>query len=267
VRLADLHRRDVNRCVDPLIARGSITAAARTFGTLRTMLRWAVARGDLDRSPMDGMKKPDEPAPRERVLTDEEIQQVWAADFGSPYDRITRLCLALGQRVGEIAGMRVEEIDLARGVWTIPAARAKNGYAHQVPLSDLAAGIIKDAITAAGNAPRLFSDERGGPITSRQHVAKAVARTRGTLGMQHWTAHDLRRTAITKMAELGVAPIVLGHIANHRGTTKAGVTLSVYSHYTYDKEKREALDLWADRLAAIVGKRGAAVVPMGGRRA
>ena len=50
------------------------------------------------------------------------------------------------------------------------------------------------------------------------------------------------------MARLGVAPIVLGHVANHRTTTRAGVTLAVYSQYTYDKEKRLALDLWAGQL-------------------
>jgi hypothetical protein len=54
------------------------------------------------------------------------------------------------------------------------------------------------------------------------------------------------------MARLGVAPIVLGHVANHRTTTRAGVTLAVYSQYTYGEEKRAALNLWAERLQAIV---------------
>jgi hypothetical protein len=63
------------------------------------------------------------------------------------------------------------------------------------------------------------------------------------------------------MAKLGVAPLVLGHIANHRTTTKAGMTLSVYVHHAYEKEKREALELWADRLRGIIAG-GAEVVPM-----
>jgi len=69
------------------------------------------------------------------------------------------------------------------------------------------------------------------------------------------------------MAALGVAPIVLGHVANHRTTTRAGVTLAVYSRYTYDREKREALQLWADRLSAIIKTKRAAVVPMRRQRA
>jgi hypothetical protein len=69
---------------------------------------------------------------------------------------------------------------------------------------------------------------------------------------------------LTKLAELGVAPIVIGHIANHRTTTRAGITLGVYIQYAYDKEKREALELWADRLKGIIGG-GAKVVPIRGK--
>jgi hypothetical protein len=64
------------------------------------------------------------------------------------------------------------------------------------------------------------------------------------------------------MAALGVEPVVLGHVANHRTITRAGVTLGVYVKHTYEAEKRRALELWADRLSAIVGSRAAAVVPM-----
>ena len=84
----------------------------------------------------------------------------------------------------------------------------------------------------------------------------------GRFGIAPWSAHDLRRTALTGMARLGVAPIVLGHVANHRTTTRAGVTLAVYSQYTYDKEKRAALDLWASRLVAICGGTAASVTPL-----
>ena len=63
-------------------------------------------------------------------------------------------------------------------------------------------------------------------------------------------------------AKLGIAPVVAGAVANHRTVTKATVTLSVYTQYTYDKEKRAALDLWAERLAAIVEGEGGDIVPI-----
>jgi integrase len=93
-------------------------------------------------------------------------------------------------------------------------------------------------------------------------VSRIIYRVQHRFGIPHWTVHDLRRTALTGMAKLGIAPIILGHIANHRTTTKAGMTLGVYVHHAYEKEKREALELWADRLQGIIAG-GAEVVQLG----
>jgi len=69
---------------------------------------------------------------------------------------------------------------------------------------------------------------------------------------------------LTNFARLGVSPVVAGAVANHLTVTKATITLSVYTQYTYESEKRAALDMWADRLAAIVAGAGAEVVPLRG---
>src|SRR5262249_26135324 len=131
LRLADLHRRDVNRVVDPVIKRGSPIEAAHVLKDLRAMLRWAVARGDLEHSPMDGMDGMSFGRPRERVLTDEEIKALWLAPQG-PISQVLRLCLITAQRVGEVAGMTRSELDLKRRVWLLPGSRTKNGHPHSV---------------------------------------------------------------------------------------------------------------------------------------
>ena len=196
------------------------------------MVRWAVARGDLDHFPIDGMKGPPVSKPRTRVLTDDEIRTIWIG-LRPDVARVVRLCLVTCQRIGEVTGLTPSELDLVRGVWNIP------GRAHQerpslfVPLSELALEIIGDGKSVVGS-------------TAVSHVIR-----RHQFGLPRWTAHDLRRTALTKMAELGVAPIVLGHIANHRTTTRAGVTLGVYVQHQYEREKWTALELWADRLQGI----------------
>jgi integrase len=270
LRLADFHRRDVNRCLDPIIKRGSPIEATRAFEDLHSMLRWAVNRGDLDHNPIDGMKRPATSKPRERVLSDDEVRALWT---GLPTvlarsvtcQRIIKLCLITAQRVGEVAGMRRAELDLKRALWSLPGSRTKNGHPHSVPLSPMAIEVIKEAL-ADGEAFVFPSDD--GPMPPRA-VAKTIARAteptkdhpKGRFGLAPFTAHDLRRTALTGMARLGVAPIVIGHVANHRTTTKAGMTLAVYVQHQYEKEKREALALWADRLAGIVGG-GAEVVTM-----
>jgi integrase len=256
VKLAEFHRRDVNRCVDPIAKRGSPIEAARAFEDLRAMLRWAVNRGDLDHNPIDGMKKPATSKPRERVLSDDEIRVMWTAlptalSRSSTCQRILKLCLLTAQRVGEVAGMETKELDLKQGLWVLPGSRTKNAHSHSVPLSTAAIEIIEEALgkdgLVFGLAPRV--------------VAKTLARASARFGLAPFTAHDLRRTALTGMAKLGVAPIVIGHVANHRTTTKAGMTLAVYVQHQYEREKREALELWADQLQGIISG-GASIVPI-----
>jgi len=255
IRLADLHRREINRVLDPIVERGSATESVKVFKDFRAAVRWGVKRGDLDHDPMQGMDAPAKEGKRERVLSEDEIRTVWnrLGIMTKPCHRaIVKLCLLTGQRVGEVAGMASSELDMKAGVWTIPAARSKNKAAHSVPLSCAALAVIKEHLLEE----KLFPDAGNTDV-----IGKAVERALPGFGIAHWTLHDLRRTAVTGMAELGVSPIVLAHVINHRSVTKAGVTLAVYSHYDYAKEKREALELWADRLAGIV-ESGAAVIPM-----
>jgi integrase len=120
----------------------------------------------------------------------------------------------------------------------------------------LAIEIIREAIADADDRDELFA-------LAPAWIARTVfeGNEAGTFVIPHWTAHDLRRSALTHMARLGVAPIVLAHVANHVSATQAGVTMSVYARYDYGREVRAALELWAERLQAIVV--GAAkVVPM-----
>jgi integrase len=215
---------------------------------------------------MEGMRKPGQARARERVLSDAEIAVLWnhlseALPRSASCQRVIELCLLTGQRAGEVSGIRRDELDLSARTWTIPGARTKNKHAHVVPLSDLAFDIVADVLTDKGGAQFLFPNGKGdGPLPGHA-VAKTIRLAQERFGIPQWSAHDLQRTAVTRMAELGVSPIVLGHVINHRSVTKAGVTLSVYSHYDYAKEKRQALELWAYRLARIVGG-GAKVLPI-----
>jgi len=263
VKLSELRRRDVRNVTDAILRRGRKVEATRVFEDVRAIVRWAVQNEYLDANPLDGMGKPAEATVSNRVLSDDEIRTLWtglpkALPRSVHCQRIIKLCLITAQRVGEVAGMlQRAELDLKAREWRLPGARTKNGHPHLIPLSDLAIEIIKEAATDADQAEELFPCGDGS--LSAVAVARTILRANetseerplGRFGIAPWSAHDLRRTALTGMARLGVPPIVLGHIANHRTTTRAGVTLAVYSQYTYDKEKRAALDLWADRIAAI----------------
>jgi len=267
IPLGELHRRDVTRVIDTKIEDAPITAR-RVFEDCRTMIRWAVARGDLDHNPIDGLKGPSTSKPRTRVLTDAETKAVWHSLYKLRPDvgRVVRFCLATGQRVGEVVGLSPTELDLDRGVWRIPAARSKNGHPHSVPLTELALTIISEAIThntEAAERRRSHLMQNGDPIfgVSRNAVSDIIWRYGQTNG-ERWTAHDLRRTALTGMAQLGVSPIVIANVANHRSVSKAGVTLGIYIQHGYEREKRDALELWANRLEAIVSGGSAKLLAM-----
>ncbi len=272
ITLSMLHRRDINRVLDPILKRGAGIEANRVFENMRAMLRWAVARGDLDHNPMEGMAKPSEEHARERSLSDDEIRTIWAAlpsviKKSVDVQRIVKLCLVTCQRVGEVAGMRPDELDLEKRLWSLPGSRTKNASPHTVPLSEMAVTIIKEALKAAGDdAKWVFpsNEESIRPHAVARTLSRAQKPTKdnpqGKFGIAEWTAHDLRRTALTNLAQLGVQPIVIGAIANHLSVTKATVTFAHYVNYDYASEKRQALELWASRLAAMLAQRDSAKI-------
>jgi hypothetical protein len=79
--------------------------------------------------------------------------------------------------------------------------------------------------------------------------------------IEPWVVHDLRRSAATGMADLGVQPHVVEAVLNHVSGHKAGVA-GVYNRASYEKEKRAALCMWAEHVIAAVEDRAANVVPL-----
>ena len=71
--------------------------------------------------------------------------------------------------------------------------------------------------------------------------------------------HDLRRTAVTGMAEIGIAPHIIEAVVNHISGHKGGVA-GVYNRAKYSEEKRAALQRWADHVERVVAGEPAANV-------
>ena len=77
--------------------------------------------------------------------------------------------------------------------------------------------------------------------------------------MAPWRLHDLRRSTATRMAELGTLPHVVEAVLNHLSGSRAGVA-GIYNRATYLPEKRQALDLWAAHVEALVAGKAASNV-------
>ena len=252
VRLSAFHRRDAARVIDVVKDRGSPGEARHVAEDVRAMARWATNAGYFDTDPLASMKLPPKSKPRERALSEEEVRAVWGniSTLRPDYAAVVQLSLVTGQRRGEVAGMWRSELNLKASTWIIPAERAKNGRSHVVPLSGLALRLIPE-----GDGDTVF------PAVDPECLTNEIRRKQ--LGVSvPWTLHDLRRTVATHMAILGISPIVIGHILNHITATRGSVTLAHYVRHTYEAEKRAAVDLWADRLAAIVNGEVAKVVPL-----
>jgi len=159
-----------------------------------------------------------------------------------------KLQFVTAQRKGEVIGARLDEFDLKTGWWTIPADRAKNKIPHRVPLSEKAFGIIDEALDLAGDSEWLFpSPKTGRPITGPA-VDHAVRKNMEAFGMEHWTPHDLRRTAASHMTGNGISRLTVSKILNH---VDSSIT-AVYDRHSYDAEKKQALYSWANVLDRII---------------
>ncbi len=232
------------------------------------MFNFAISRDLLDTTPVAMVRPPAKETQRERVLSPEEIRVFWKGiDEGliSPGIRLAlKLQLATAQRKGEWVGAALSEFDLEEeNVWIIPAARAKNGKAHRVPLSPLAVSLIKEAQKLADGSEWLFPSPRGGVPVRPEAVNKALYRAcvpiaerpkgdrlskKPVLSLTDIVPHDLRRTAASNMAALGINRLVISKILNH---VESSVT-SIYDRHGYDDEKRHALEVWAAHLQGIL---------------
>lgn len=252
--VASVTKRELIELLDDIADRPAPTLAVRNWENLRALFNWAVARDWLPASPMAGVVAPAALKARDRVLTPHEIRLFWIAteEMADQFGDALRVCLLTGQRVGEVLGMTRHEI--TGDTWTIPGERAKNGEPHEVPLAPEVANILRAAPVINGSA-LVFTTTGRAPVSGR---SKAKARLDALMSgagdgveVPRFTIHDLRRTAASGMAELGVSPHIIEAVLNHRTGVIRGIA-RVYNRHPYQTEKREALEAWADRVAAIV---------------
>ncbi|MFE8034562.1 tyrosine-type recombinase/integrase [Thiohalocapsa marina] len=269
--LADITRRDVLNVLDTLTGRGSGSMANRTLAYLRLLFKWAEDRAIVSDDPTAKIKRPGAEHARERILTVQELRIIWQATDpanwppGDLFTPIVRVLLLTGQRRNEVGGMAWSEID--NDTWTLPAARAKNGRTHVVPLSAPVLRIIQQrqqeqaamgikspfVFATSGRSKDRDSRTRGGNPFANWSRHKALLDDRAALA-EPWRLHDLRRSFVTHCAEsLHIAPHILEAVINHISGSKAGVA-GIYNRALHLDERRKTLDAWPDYLLRQVGE-------------
>jgi integrase len=249
--------------------KGASDARGRKLhGQLSVLFRWLVRHRRVKVNPLSVVERPAPPAPRQRVLSEAEIRIFWKAcdRIGPPFGPLFQTLLLTGCRLAEAAFMRRAELSEDGSTWTIPSERVKNHRPHLVPLAPLARAAIASAPQVAGEASLVFTltgRALGGFSRAKANldaIMLKVARDDDpTASIQPWRLHDLRRTAATHMADIGIAPHVVEAVLNHVSGHKAGVA-GVYNQAEYRLEKQAALERWAAHVDGVVTGRPANVV-------
>lgn len=228
-------------------------ASNRARAALSALYTFALGMGLAAQNPVVGTIKAGEEVKRDHVLTDPELGAIWRAAKNTDYGRIVRLLLLTGQRRDEVGSMQWSEVDLDAAVWTIPAVRTKNSRAHEVPLPPEAISILSE-MPRLLNRDFIFGLGREGFSGWSKSKLELDGAARITLpSLRPWRLHDLRRTAATGMANLGVPPHVVEAALNHVSGSRAGVA-GIYNRATYRQEKASALKLWATHVTRIAAQ-------------
>ena len=253
-RLSTITKADTHRLLDGVLDRDAKVMANRVLITLKSMSRWARERGIIEQNPFDQLRPPATETPRDRILNDREIRVLMAALETEPYPLgpVTKLLLLTGARRSEIGEMRWSEIDLDAKVWTLPKERSKNKRQHQLPLSDAIIDILQ-GLPRICSSDLVFTLNGVVPASAFSRTGRRIYNAmEAALGdeVPPWSFHDLRRTAASGMASLGIGPHIVEAVLNHKSGTIRGVA-SVYNKYQYQPEQRAALERWAAHVEAL----------------
>jgi integrase len=259
---ASIVRRDAAALLFALAECAPI-GANKVKAILSKLFNWSVDAGLLETSPMYGVRAPTRKGRgRTRALSDPEIAVLWHAldrsDVRPGTRAALRIVLLTAARPGEAAGMVDDELhhlgDAGAAFWQIPAHRAKSRRPLVLPLVGLAREVILTELAGPRASDFVFAGRfaRG---MGRNAMSQALSRVLDDLGEEGASLkrdkprpHDLRRSAISGMARIGIARDDRMAVAGH----SYGDAHAIYDRHDRLIEKRTALMRWDAHIRRIV---------------
>lgn len=212
------------------------TAAARAFST------WAYRQGYIEQDAAARLKAPKVNRPLPNVVRGEraaELVEADTADDAHPAEHlrdraILELLYATGMRVGELTGLNIADVDLARGLARVTG---KGNKQRVVPFGKEATIAINEWLEfgrpeIANVDDALFVGTRGRRIDQRQ-VRRVVERAGQRAGVADISPHTLRHTAATHMLEGGADLRVVQEMLGHSSLQ----TTQIYTHVSAQRLK------------------------------
>jgi len=168
-----------------------------------------------------------------------------AKQMGGAFGAIIQMLILTAQRRNEVSEMTWSELDLDNNQWEIPSARTKNEKPHFVHLSEPAIAVIS---SAPNIGDYVFTSSGKTPFSG---FSKSKKRLDELSGVSDWRLHDIRRTVVSGMAQLGIQPHVADKILNHQSGTISGVA-AVYQRHEFLEERKTALDAWGNYVQSLL---------------
>jgi integrase len=257
-RINSITRAEVKLALADIGEKHGPAAGVKARMVVSRMFSWALEQDVLDHSPATALGRLPKATKRQRAFNDAEIRRLWQATDNVDHwlRAFLRILLLTGQRRIEVAGLRWSEIDGDR--WLLPDERTKNHRTHLIPLTPTVLELL-GTMERAG--PHVFTSDGK---TYRQNFDKAKRQIDAALEadgqdrMADWTLHDLRRSAASGMARIGIPSANIERVLNHT----PGQLIQTYQVYDGLAEKQAALARWESHVLGVVEDRPAAVVTL-----
>ncbi|WP_194266218.1 site-specific integrase [Dechloromonas sp. H13] len=269
LQVTEVRPADVDAMLRPLTDRGIVQTARKALQLTKALFDYAMKRHIIAANPAAPYGWKDlggKVGPRSRVLSRAELVKFFKAmqtqpNFPPHSAAALKLLLATGVRKMELLKATWDEFDLAAGEWHIPAERTKTEEAIRIPLSPWVLAVLKEQAARRFNA-YVFPMQRTMPGKTTGHMSETTLNHALYMlksDLDPFTVHDLRRTARTHLAALGVAPYIAEMCLNHKPAK--GIE-AVYNVHDYFEERRAALGALADLLAQCEKGKADKVIPI-----
>lgn len=211
------------------------------FTAVRAYLKWCVSQYYLDRNPLEGARTPPTARPRERVLSDQELGEIYrtALQGTDSFSRLIQFLCLTAQRRGESS--LIEHTWYNEATLTFPSHVTKNKKTHSIPITPAQRQVL------GAHEGYAFLGRSNAPIAG---WSKLKRKFDAKHSVTNYTLHDIRRSIATKLIENNYCDIpTLQKLLNH--VSGAGVT-GIYMRHNFLSEMRQALNAWAEHLSLLV---------------
>jgi integrase len=239
--LRSISRADVRKLIDDAQMRGP-AAANMVRNRVSAFLSWCAERDLIESSPAAGIKRPNKPVTRDRVLSDAELAAVWrGAHSTGRCGAAVQLLILTGCRRSEV--YQLEWTEVGADAISLPAARTKSNVARSIPITRAMRAIL-DAQGATGRY--VFGAHR--PVPSGAWCKTMLDAAVAPGAVAPWTIHDLRRTFATGCAALGVAPHIIERAIGH---SVGSTVMQIYQRFEHGPEVADAFARWSEHVQKI----------------